>query len=257
MPKHKPQQAQTESLSGKVALITGGAKRIGAALSDTLHAQGMDLVLHYRSSGEAARKLQAELNARRKNSCILIQCELTEFKKLSALIEESVRQAGRLDVLINNASLFYPTPTGAVTEEQWNRLLDTNLKAPYFLAQAAAPHLRKNRGSIINLADIYAQRPLPDHAVYSASKAGLVSLTQSLAQTFAPEIRVNAIAPGAILWPEKQQDEVAQKRLLSRTPLRRAGEPADIARAALYLIRDAAYTTGQVLAVDGGRSTMP
>ena len=241
MPKHKQERTDSDLLSGKVALITGGARRIGAALARALHAAGINLVVQYRSSGEAARRLQKELNTRRENSCILMQCELGEFNKLHTLIEEGVRQSGRLDVLINNASLFYPTPTGSVSEKQWDRLMDTNLKAPYFLAQAALPHLKRTGGCIINLVDIYAQRPLQDHAAYCASKAGLVSLTQSLAQSLAPEIRVNGIAPGAILWPENQQDEIAQKRLLSRTPLRRSGEPEDIARAALYLIGDAQY----------------
>lgn len=257
MPQYKQELTKSEDLSGKVALITGGAKRIGESLSRTLHTAGMNLVIHYQSSSEQARSLQVDLNGQRAHSCILIQCDLTEFNKLGSLVEESIRQMGRLDVLINNASVFFPTPTGSTREEQWNCLLDTNLKAPYFLSQAAAPQLRKNRGCIINMVDIYAQRPLPDHSAYCASKAGLVSLTQSLAQSLAPDVRVNAIAPGAILWPENQHDEVAQKRLLSRTPLRRAGEPLDIARTALYLIRDAAYTSGQILTVDGGRSVMP
>jgi pteridine reductase len=164
---------------------------------------------------------------------------------------------GRLDVLINNASAFFPTPPCETGEQQWNTLLDTNLKAPFFLSQAAAPHLDKTQGSIINLIDIYAERPVQSHAVYCATKAGLASLTRSFAQSLAPEVRVNGIAPGAILWPENQHDEVAQKRLISRTPLRRAGDPQDIADAALFLIQGAPYITGQILTVDGGRTIIP
>jgi len=257
MPEHKSNVTEKNTLRGKVALITGGARRIGACLTRTLHTAGMNVVIHYHSSLEPARVLQKELNAVRENSCILIQCELTEYNKLKPLVDESARQMGRLDVLINNASTFFPTPAGDTNEPHWDSLFDTNLKAPFFLTQAAAPHLKKHRGSIINLIDIYAERPLADHAVYCASKAGLASLTRSFAQDLAPEIRVNGIAPGAILWPENQHDEVAQKRLISRVPLRRIGQPQDIADTALFLIRDARYTSGQILSVDGGRSILP
>lgn len=257
MTKHKSNQAEKSILHGKVALITGGAKRIGACLARVLHARGMAVAIHYHSSPDAAHALQDELNAQRESSCMLIQCELTEYSKLKPMVDECARRMGRLDVLINNASAFYPTPVGNVDEPQWNTLLETNLKAPFFLMQAAAPHLKKQQGSIINLIDIYAERPLPDHEIYCASKAGLASLTRSFAQSLAPEIRVNGIAPGAILWPENQHDEVAQKRLVSRIPLRRSGDPQDIANAALYLINSAAYTSGQILAVDGGRTVLP
>lgn len=257
MTKHKPNQAEKSNLDSKVALITGGARRIGACLARALHARGMAVAIHYHCSLDAAHALQDELNAQRENSCMLIQCELTEYSKLKPLVDECARRMGRLDVLINNASAFFPTPVGNADEPHWNTLLETNLKAPFFLMQAAAPHLKKHLGCIINLIDIYAERPLPDHAIYCASKAGLVSLTRSFAQSLAPEIRVNGIAPGAILWPENQHDEVAQKRLVSRIPLRRSGEPQDIADAALYLINDAAYTSGQILAVDGGRTVLP
>jgi pteridine reductase len=257
MPKHKLKAPDKCDLTDKVALITGGAKRIGACLTQTLHTAGMKVVVHYHSSVAPARKLQKKLNAVRQNSCILIQCELTEYNKLKSLVDESVHQMGRLDVLINNASAFFPTPPGETDEQQWNTLFDTNLKAPFFLSQAAAPHLNKTRGSIINLIDIYAERPLQSHAVYSATKAGLTSLTRSFAQILAPEVRVNGIAPGAILWPENQHDEVAQKRLISKTPLRRAGDPQDIADAALFLIQGAPYITGQILTVDGGRTVVP
>jgi pteridine reductase len=257
MPEHKSNQVEKGNLDGKVALITGGARRIGACLARTLHASGMTVAIHYQSSLQAAHALQNELNAQRENSCMLIQCELTEYSKLKTLVDECARRLGRLDVLINNASTFFPTLIGKTDESHWNTLLETNLKAPFFLMQAAAPHLKKQQGCIINLIDIYAERPLPNHAAYCASKAGLVSLTRSFAQSLAPEIRVNGIAPGAILWPEKQHDEVAQKRLVSRIPLRRPGDPQDIADAALYLINNAAYTSGQILAVDGGRTVLP
>ncbi len=257
MPEHKSIQVEKGNLDGKVALITGGARRIGACLAHALHARGMTVAIHYHSSAQAAHALQSELNARRKNSCMLIQCELTEYSKLKPMVDECARRLGRLDVLINNASVFFPTPIGKTDESRWNTLLETNLKAPFFLMQAAAPHLKKQQGCIINLIDIYAERPLPNHAIYCASKAGLVSLTRSFAQSLAPEIRVNGIAPGAILWPENQHDEVAQKRLVSRIPLRRPGDPQDIADAALYLINSAAYTSGQILAVDGGRTVLP
>jgi pteridine reductase len=257
MPEHKSNQTEKSNLDGKVALITGGAKRIGACLARTLHARGMTVAIHYHSSLKAAHTLQNELNAQRENSCMLIQCELTEYSKLKSLVDECARQMGRLDVLINNASAFFPTPAGNADEPHWNTLLETNLKAPFFLMQAAAPHLKKHQGCIINLIDIYAERPLPDHAVYCASKAGLASLTRSFAQSLAPDIRVNGIAPGAILWPENQHDEVAQKRLVSRIPLRRSGDPQNIADAALYLISNASYTSGQILAIDGGRTVLP
>lgn len=257
MPEHKSNITEKSNLHGKVALITGGAKRIGACLARTLHAAGMNVVIHYRSSLQPARTLQKELNAERENSCILIQCELTEYNKLKPLVDESARQMGRLDVLINNASAFFPTLVGDTDEQHWNTLLETNLKAPFFLIQAAAPHLKKHHGSIINMIDIYAERPLPDHAAYCASKAGLASLTRSFAQSLAPEIRVNGIAPGAILWPEHQHDEVAQKRLVSRIPMRRLGDPQNIADTALFLISSAPYTSGQILTVDGGRTVLP
>lgn len=257
MAKHKSNTSENLRLAGKVALITGGAKRIGACLSRSLHAEGMNIVVHYHSSIDAARALQMELNQSRANSCLLIQGELTEYNKLKSLVEQSVSHMGRLDVLINNASTFFPTPFKDSTEKQWDVLFDTNLKAPYFLCQAAAPHLAAKSGCIINITDIYAERPLRDHPIYCATKAGLASLTQSFSQSLAPAVRVNGIAPGAILWPENQHDEVARKRLLSRTPLNRLGDPQDIANTALYLILDAPYVTGQILRVDGGRTAVP
>ena len=236
-----------------VVLITGAAHRIGATTARLLHQNGMNIVLHYRSSREAAQAVQKELNEQRENSVILIQADLHLTNGLPTLIEESVKAWGRLDVLINNASSFYPTQIGKATEEQWDDLIGSNLKAPFFLSQAAAPHLKKNKGCIINIVDIHAERPLKNFPIYSMAKAGLVMMTKSLAGELGPEIRVNGIAPGAILWPENL-DEVAKQRIVSRTFLKRQGEPNDISKAILYLIKDADYVTGQIIAVDGGRS---
>lgn len=236
-----------------VALITGAAHRIGATTAKLLHSNGMNIVLHYRGSREKAQAVQKELNEIRESSVILIQADLHITNGLPALIEESIKAWGRLDVLINNASSFYPTMIGKATEEHWDDLVGSNLKAPFFLSQAAAPHLKKNNGCIINIVDIHADRPLKTFPIYSMAKAGLVMMTKSLACELGPEIRVNAVAPGAILWPENL-DEVAKQRIVSRTFLKRQGEPNDISKTILYLIKDAGYVTGQVIAVDGGRS---
>lgn len=244
-------------LDGKVALITGGAKRVGAAIARLLHAQGMKLAIHYLASEKDAHALQQELNQTRADSVILIRGDLgSGLKLLKNLVYESVEAFGRLDALINNAARFYATPLGEATEAQWNDLVDVNLKAPLFLAQAALPQLKKHGGCIINIADIYADRPLAGYPIYSVTKAGVVMLTKALAREFGPEVRVNAIAPGVIFWPEGGMDEMSKQRIISRTPLKRAGDPGDIARAALFLLRDADFVTGQVLAVDGGRSVM-
>ncbi|HHH89277.1 MAG TPA: pteridine reductase [Aliiroseovarius sp.] len=237
----------------KVVLITGAAHRIGATTARLLHAQGFNLVLHYRSSREAAQKLQEEMLAERPGSVMLVQTDLHKIDNLPALVKEAVESWGRLDVLINNASTFYKTPIGSVTEEHWNDLMGTNLKAPFFLSQAAAPHLKKQHGCIVNMVDIHADRPLKAYPVYSMAKAGLVMMTRSLAAELGPEVRVNGVAPGAILWPENI-DDLTKQRIVSRTFLKRKGDPSDIARAILYLIRDAGYMSGQVLTIDGGRS---
>jgi pteridine reductase len=237
----------------KVVLITGAAHRIGATTAKLLHQNGMNIVLHYRGSREQAKTLQKELNSERENSVILIQADLHITSGLSALIEESVKAWGRLDVLINNASSFYPTKMGKATEDQWDDLIGSNLKAPFFLSQAATPHLKKTNGCIVNIVDIHAERPLKTFPIYSMAKAGLVMMTKSLACELGPEIRVNAVAPGAIIWPENL-DEVAKQRIVSRTFLKRQGEPNDISKTILYLIKDADYVTGQIIAVDGGRS---
>jgi pteridine reductase len=241
-------------LDGKVALITGGAHRIGAAIARELHAQGMRLVIHYHTSEAAAHALQAELLAARPDSVMLVRGDLHNGDKLCRnLVFETVESFDRLDVVVNNASRFYPTPIGEAVESQWDDILGTNLKAPFFLSQSAAPHLRKTGGCIVNIADIYGERPLLNHPIYSVAKAGLVMLTKSLARELGPEVRVNAIAPGAILWPEAGIDEMSKQRIVSRTPLKRAGDTGDIARTVLFLVRDAGYITGQMLAVDGGR----
>ena len=242
------------ALEGKVALITGGAHRIGAAIARLLHAQGMKLVVHYHTSERAAHALQEELQRDRPESVMLVRGDLSNGERSAKnLVFETVEAFERLDVLVNNASRFYPTPVGEATEAQWDDIVDTNLKAPYFLSQAAVPHLRKSGGCIVNIADIYGDRPLIRYPIYSVAKAGVIMLTKSLARELGPEIRVNAIAPGVILWPESELDEMSKQRIISRTPLKRSGDTDDIARTALFLVRDAGFITGQLLVVDGGR----
>src|ERR1044071_666345 len=242
------------SLTGKTVLITGGAKRVGATVARTLHAAGANLAIHYRQSSREADALAAELNARRAQSAALVQAELLDIAKLPALVEFALRSFGGLDVLINNASTFYPTPIGEITPQTWDDLLGTNLKVPTFLSQAAAPALRQSRGLIINIVDIHALRPLRDHAVYCTAKAGLHMLTRSLAKELGPEVRVNGISPGPVMWAEGQGDPRQRDKIIERTILKRMGDPSDIARTALFFAVDAPFVTGQVLAVDGGRS---
>lgn len=245
---------ESGDLTGSVALITGGARRIGAEITDTLHGQGMNVVVHCRSSLAEAAELVARLNAQRADSASVLQLDLDETDKLAGLVEEAADIWGRLDVLVNNASSFYPTPIGAITERDWDALMSSNLKAPLFLSQAAFPYLAKSNGCIVNMLDIHALRPMRKHPVYCAAKAGLAMLTQSLAREMGPDVRVNGIAPGAILWPECEMSGETQDRILERTALKRMGEPADIARAVLYLVRDAGYVTGHIIPVDGGRN---
>jgi len=241
------------SLQGRVALITGAARRVGAVIAEIPHQQGMNLVLHYRSSDAEAEALCERLNRQRPDSAITLACELHDTARLPSLAARASAQWGRLDALINNASSFYPTPLGTITEQHWDDLLGSNLKAPLFLSQAVAGALREANGCIVNITDIHAQRPLKSYPVYSIAKAGLVMLTRSLARELGPEIRVNAVAPGAIMWPEREMDEIVKQRIISRTALKRQGQPADVARAVLFLIRDADYISGEVIAVDGGR----
>ncbi len=240
----------------KIVLITGGAKRVGAAICRQLHAQGANLMIHYNTSVNEARALQAELNLMRPDSVAIIQGDLLNLSVLPNLVSETVKHFGRLDVLINNASTYYPTEIGQINENNWQDLIGSNLKAPVFLAQAAAVELRKNHGCIVNITDMHIERPKKGYIVYSVAKAGLVTLTKSLAHELSPEVRVNAVAPGPVQWPEgnPQFDEVYRQRVINQTLLKRVGEPEDVAKAVKFLIYDAPFVTGHVLAVDGGRS---
>jgi pteridine reductase len=241
-------------MANSVVLVTGAAKRVGAALVRGFHAQGARVAIHFHRSFEAARALHDSLNAQRADSAILVQADLLDSAVIPNIVATTIANFGQLDVLINNASTFYPTPFGSVSLEHWDDLVGTNLKAPLFLSQAAAPHLRRANGLILNMIDIHAQRPLPQHPVYSTAKAGLAMLTRSLARELGPEVRVNGIAPGPILWPEGGIDESLKNEIVSKTLLKRSGSPEDIVRAALFFAVDAPFVTGQILAVDGGRS---
>ena len=246
--------AGEQALHGRVVLITGGAKRLGAATVRALHAAGASIVVHYHQSREAAERLVAELNAQRAGSAHAVGANLLDTEALPGLVAAALERYGRLDVLVNNASSFYPTPVGEITAAQFDDLIGTNLRAPLFLAQAAAPALRAIQGLVINMADIHGQRPLKDYPVYSAAKAALVMLTRSLARELGPEVRVNAIAPGPVLWPEQPLDDAPKAEIVGKTALKRSGSPDDIARTALFLATSAPFITGQVIAVDGGRS---
>ena len=243
--------------SRSVALVTGSARRIGAEIARRQHAAGYDLALHYRGSADDAQALATELEAVRANSTLLLQADLAEFDRLPELVAKTIGRFGRLDALVNNASGFHPTPFGATTPAQWDELFAINARAPFFLSQAAAPHLANANGAIVNIADIHAERPLRGHAVYAMSKAALLHMTRSLALELAPKVRVNAVSPGAILWPEGGKDPEAQVAILARTPLGRTGTPQEIAEAVLWLLQDARYCTGQTLHVDGGRMLGP
>ena len=245
---------QERSLAGRWALVTGAAVRIGATIARTLHAAGANVGIHYFRSAAPAAELAANLNAARAGSAIALGADLRDLAALRALVARLVEHSGRLDILVNNASVFYATPLSSVTEAQWHDLMDSNLKAPLFLSQSALPHLKQTRGTIVNIVDIHAQRPLREHVVYGPAKAGLAMLTRSLAKDLGPEIRVNGVAPGAILWPDEGVSEKLQQTIIRKTSLRRAGEPEDVASAVLFLVRDAPYVTGQIIAVDGGRS---
>jgi len=242
------------ALHNKVVLITGGAKRLGAAITHKLHAHGANTVIHYHQSKDAAESLAAELNQLRNGSALTLKGDLLDTTSLPLLVARCIERYGHLDILINNASAFYATPIGTISATQWDDLIGSNLKAPLFLAQAAAPFLKRSHGLILNMVDIHAQRPLPQHTVYSVAKAGLVTLTKSLARELGPEIRVNAIAPGPVLWPDHAMSEELQQEIISKTALKRKGSAEDIASAALFFAKDAPYITGQILAVDGGRS---
>ncbi len=241
-------------LQGKAALVTGAARRVGAVIARRLHAAGADVVIHYRGSEGDAVKLEADLNALRPQSARRVKADLLAPIAPRALVDAALAQFKRLDILVNNASAFYPTPVGGIEATHWEELIGSNLRAPLFLAQEAAPHLAKQAGCIVNIVDIHADRPLKGYAVYSVAKAGLAALTRSLALELAPSVRVNAVAPGAIAWPEDGQFEAAERaRIVATTPLARIGEPEAIAQA-VHFLATASFVTGQVLAVDGGRS---
>jgi pteridine reductase len=253
-PPQTPATPAGNTLGGKTALVTGAARRVGAQIARVLHGAGANVVLHYRSSAEDATRLADELNAVRPASAALAECDLldvTELKKLPASAQQAF---GGLDILVNNASTFFPTPVGDITEIDWDDLIGTNLRAPLFLAQAAASLLHERQGLIINIADIHGLRPLRRYPVYSIAKAGLVMLTRALARELGPHVRVNAVAPGPVMWPEDGLDEALQAKITQRTALKRMGSPEDVARVCLFFATGAPYITGQILAVDGGRS---
>ena len=236
-----------------VVFITGAGKRVGAALARHLHRRGYAIALHYRNAKPEAEALAAELNTARADSCLLLQADLDQPAQRDALIPGIIAHYGRLDVLINNASSFLPTPIGDATDRHWDELFDSNARAPFFLSQAAAPFLRERHGCIVNIADIFGQVPKPRHTVYCMAKAALIMMTRSLALELAPDVRVNAIAPGAILWPESGKPDADKDAIVKATPLARMGDVGDICQTAVWLIEQAAFTTGQVIAVDGGR----
>jgi pteridine reductase len=246
-----PSPVQTEC---QVALITGAGRRIGAAIAQTLHRAGVRVILHYHRSGTEARELAVHLNRIRPDSARTLQANLLETAELEDLASSARSFWSRLDILVNNASSFYPTPLASLSEEAWEDLMGTNLKAPLFLIRATADDLRAQHGSIVNLVDIHAWKPLRDHLIYGAAKAGLEMLTRTLARELAPEVRVNAVAPGTILWQESGVPDSVQQKILARIPLKRMGSVDDIAKAVLFLVRDAPYVTGAVIPVDGGRS---
>ena len=236
-----------------VVLITGAAKRIGRSMAKCLHAKGFSVAIHHRNSASEAEQLRKELEQIRPDSVLVLQAELSEFDRLPEIIAKTVGRFGRLDALVNNASSFFPTPIGTTQDSDWQKLFASNAWAPFFLSQAAAPHLQASKGSIVNIVDIYAERPLQQHTVYCMAKAALAAMTKSLAKELAPHVRVNGIAPGAILWPETGKAETEKNAMLANTPLQRAGSPEDIAEAVRWLIQDAHYSTGEIIRVDGGR----
>ncbi len=243
-----------KSADAKVVLITGAAQRLGAVTARLLHSHGWHVLVHYRQSGEKAEELAAEFNAKRRNSCAVLQADLANAHEVQALAKAAQAQWQRVDALVNNASSFYPTRVGETTDEHWDDLFSSNARAPFFLAQALAPELARRHGAIINMLDIHAEKPLREHTLYCMAKAAAAMMTQSLARELAPAVRVNGIAPGAILWPSTGINTTMQEKVLAGIPLQRLGEPSDIARTIAFLLEEAPYITGQIIAVDGGRS---
>ena len=243
-------------LQNKSVLVTGGARRVGAAICRRLHAAGANVMIHYRASAADARALAKTLNATRKGSAACVQADLLDDKAPRTLVAACIAEFGRLDVLVNNASSFYATPVGKMNQRVWDDLIGSNLKAPLFIAQAAAGELKKRRGCIVNIVDIHAEIPLKDYVIYTVAKGGLAALTRSLARELAPAVRVNGVSPGPILWPDADiwKSTKTRKAILDRTLLKRVGEPDDIARAVEFLVASSPYVTGQIIAVDGGRS---
>jgi len=244
--------SNNEASRRPVALITGAARRVGATIARCLHVAGYDLALHCRHSRDELDALIAELERARDASTLALQADLADVERLPSLVSATTARFGRLDALVNNASAFYPTPIATATPAQWDELFGANARAPYFLAQAAAKALADRGGAIVNLIDIYAERPLPQHGIYCMSKAALAMMTQALARDLAPSVRVNGVAPGAVLWPEAGKSEDDRESLIARTPLKRMGTPEDVAGAVLWLLRDAPFVTGEIVRVDGG-----
>lgn len=242
------------TLTGKTALLTGAARRLGAQTAATLHDQGANIIIHYGQSAQAARALVDKLNAQREHSATAIQADLTDLNAINQLAEKALQSFGRLDILVNNASTFYPTPLGKMSEAHWQDLMASNVKAPLFLSQACYPFLKQNSGCIINMADIHGRSPLKQHTIYCCAKSANIMLTRSLALEMGPEVRVNAIAPGAILWPEESgdNDDQKQQQILDQVPLGRRGDKHNIAETILFLVNND-YINGQIIAVDGGR----
>jgi pteridine reductase len=243
-----------DSNQPKVVLITGGAKRVGAVIARALHGAGYDVALHCRYSTAEADALAQQLCAQRPNSAFVLQADLADMQALPKLIASTLSHYGRLDALINNASAFYPTPVELATTAQWNELFASNAQAPFFLVQAALPALRATHGTVINLVDVYAERALAQHPIYVMAKAALEAMTRCLALDLGPDVRVNGVAPGAVMWPSDGKPYADQEAILTRTPLKRAGAPEDVAGTVLWLLRDAPFVTGQIIRVDGGRS---
>ncbi len=243
-------------MNNPVALITGGGRRIGAEIARHLHDNHFNVIIHYRHSAEEATQLVEQFNQQRNHSATAINADLNNITQVRQLAEDSINYWGRIDTLINNASSYYPTPFSEVNESQWEDLISSNTKAPFFLSQSLAEELKKRNGTIVNIVDIHAERPLLEYSPYTIAKAGNAMLTKSLARELSPEVRVNGVAPGVIVWPENQarHTEEEKQRILSQIPLQREGSAKDIAKTVLFFIKDAPYITGQILAVDGGRS---